>query len=227
MNEEPFSPDFKTLSLTVEDILFEMGYGTVQPQEDIYGFIGFLLDEISGMTNPSYIYKTVEGEIINGIARFNSGSSLDVGRVIASLLTDSTRFALFAATAGIAFQHYQDIIREENDLLKTFIVDTIGTCIVERTGDMIEKSLEERIGDDKHTHRFSPGYCGWNLYTQKQLFELLGGNPCGIELSEVCLMKPIKSISGIIGIGKNVNEKTYGCRYCELETCYKRKNKIK
>lgn len=35
----------------------------------------------------------------------------------------------------------------------------------------------------------------------------MGGAPCGISLSDVCLMTPIKSISGIIGIGPEVDEK--------------------
>jgi hypothetical protein len=36
-------------------------------------------------------------------------------------------------------------------------------------------------------------------------------------------MTPIKSISGVIGIGKEVRPGQYACQYCELETCYKRK----
>jgi hypothetical protein len=61
------------------------------------------------------------------------------------------------------------------------------------------------------------------LTEQRKLFRLLGGNPCEIALSDVCLMTPIKSISGIIGLGKAVQTGIYACRYCELETCYKRK----
>ena len=110
-------------------------------------------------------------------------------------------------------------------MLHIFILDVIGSCIAEKAGDKMELLLEKEIADYNHTNRFSPGYCGWDLTEQKKLFALLDGNPCGIKLSESCLMMPIKSISGIIGTGKNVTKKEYGCQFCELETCYKRKYK--
>jgi cobalamin-dependent methionine synthase I len=89
----------------------------------------------------------------------------------------------------------------------------------------METALEQEIEGFRHTSRYSPGYCGWHLSEQRKLFRLLGDSPCGIELSDVCLMKPIKSISGIIGVGRNVKEKQYGCRYCEMETCYRKRIK--
>ena len=96
-------------------------------------------------------------------------------------------------------------------------------AIKEAVGDKMERLLEKKIIPFHHTNRFSPGYCGWKLTEQKTLFTLLGGMPCGIHLSDVCLMTPEKSISGIIGVGHKVNEKAYGCRFCDLKTCYKRK----
>ena len=99
--------------------------------------------------------------------------------------------------------------------------------LAEKAGDRMERLLEKELGGERHTNRLSPGYCGWHLTGQKTLFRLMGGSPCGISLSDVCLMTPIKSISGIIGIGPEVDEKKYGCQYCELETCYKRKRKKK
>ena len=96
-------------------------------------------------------------------------------------------------------------------------------ALKEAVGDKMERLLEKKIIPFHHTNRFSPGYCGWKLTEQKTLFTLLGGMPCGIHLSDVCLMTPEKSISGIIGVGHKVNEKAYGCRFCDLKTCYKRK----
>lgn len=112
-------------------------------------------------------------------------------------------------------------------MLHTFILDTIGSCIAEKAGDKMESLLEKEIAGYRHTYRFSPGYCGWPLKEQKEIFRILENRPCGILLSDVFLMHPIKSISGIIGIGNNIQERKYGCDICQLETCYKRKNKKK
>jgi hypothetical protein len=50
--------------------------------------------------------------------------------------------------------------------------------------------------------RFSPGYCGWDLTAQRGLFEALQPAEIGITLSESCLMRPLKSISGVFIAGE-------------------------
>lgn len=217
--------DFQSLNLTPSDIIHEMGYREVMPEETILSSIYSIFNEIEALTRPSFIFRLFDGSINNSSVILGDEGSMQVGEIISSLLGGSTRFALFVATAGKEFQEFQEKIKSDNDILSIFILDVIGSCVAERVGDQMELFLEKEIEGYRHTHRFSPGYCGWALTEQKELFQLLGGEPCGITLSEVCLMSPIKSISGIIGIGDRVNEKQYGCQFCELETCYKRKKR--
>ncbi|MDR1860297.1 MAG: hypothetical protein LBR06_05195 [Bacteroidales bacterium] len=220
---EQYSLTFEALSLTPKKIYEEMGYRHEPPDEYIVGLTSSLLSEISDFAAPLYTFRIYDGTADDSAAVFSNGTRLQTGAILASLLQGAEQIAVFAATAGTAFQAFQEAVKREGDLLKTYVVDAIGSCIAESAGDCMEAALETRIGALKHTKRFSPGYCGWHLSGQKELFKLLDNNPCGIELSNVCLMTPIKSISGVIGIGHAVKENIYGCRYCELETCYKRK----
>ena len=57
------------------------------------------------------------------------------------------------------------------------------------------------------TNRYSPGYCGWHVSEQHKFFAFLPQNYCGIELSDSALMKPVKSVSAIIGIGKDCSKR--------------------
>ena len=200
-----------------------MGYRRQQPEEQIVELTESLLEEIWNIAAPVCAFQLYSGCIAGETVCLDEGARLQTGSILSSLMQDSESFALFAATAGNAFQQYQDELKSENDMLKSYVADAIGSCIAEGAGDYMENMLKKEIGVLRHTNRFSPGYCGWHLTGQKEIFRLLGENPCGITLSDVCLMKPIKSISGIMGIGRNVKEKKYGCYYCELETCYKRK----
>ena len=218
-----YTLDLSLLDLKSSDIFKEIGYGNSQPEEEIINITDFLITEILSFVKPSYTLCLYDGKVEDSSVILDN-YRLDTGRIIAGLLKGSERFCLFVATAGTSFQNFQNIIKEEDNIIQTFILDTIGTCIVEKTGDMMEKLLENEIGNYRHTHRFSPGYCGWDLTEQKILFKILGDNQSDVTLSETCLMSPVKSISGIIGIGKNVNEKKYGCSICELETCYKKGN---
>ena len=217
-----YTPDFSSLSITADKIYAEMGYRRIQPDEHVVSLTESLLKKIQDIATPVCTFKLVNGYMDGETVRIDEGICLHVGPILSSLLQGSEYFALFAATAGNSFQHYQDELKKEDDILNIYTVDMIGSCIAEATGDYMEKMLEMEIEGFRHTARFSPGYCGWHLSGQKDLFRLLGGTPCDITLSDVCLMMPIKSISGIIGIGRNVKEKLYGCYFCDLKTCYKR-----
>ena len=50
------------------------------------------------------------------------------------------------------------------------------------------------------------------------------GNTCGVRLTDSSLMVPIKSVSGIIGIGEKVRKLDYTCGLCDSKKCFKRLN---
>ncbi|MCX4380660.1 MAG: methionine synthase, partial [Parabacteroides distasonis] len=153
--------------------------------------------------------------------------NFQTGKTIASLMKRAEQIAVFVTTAGRGFERWNKSISQKDDWAALFITDSIGSCLVEKAGDYLEIQLEQKIEKGlKHTNRFSPGYCGWNVTEQRKLFSLLPDNILGIQLSDSCMMSPIKSISGFIGIGKEVQTKRYGCQICELQTCF-RKNKRK
>ena len=112
-------------------------------------------------------------------------------------------------------------------MVRVFIADSLGSVIAENTADRMEHHLQTSI--DKlgwhHTNRFSPGYCGWHVSEQQLLFPLFDGHTCGVTLTDSSLMVPIKSVSGIIGLGKEVRRLDYTCGLCNFEKCYKRKQK--
>jgi len=74
--------------------------------------------------------------------------------------------------------------------------------------------------------RFSPGYCGWNVKGQKQLFEYLHPEEVGITLGESFLMTPLKSISGVLVAGQpdifEFEDSYPFCKNCSSRTCRER-----
>jgi hypothetical protein len=213
---------FEELKLTPSLVLEEMGYGSTQPDPLIVEILEDIFAVAQTQTDAQFYYSVQPGEIIADQIVIN-GVELNSGKTINHLLRNSERFALFVATSGYGFERLFQQIKSEGDMLKIYIADVLGSLIAESAGDILERHIEGYLGSDSHTNRFSPGYCGWHLSQQVDLFRLMGGNPCGITLSDVSLMTPVKSISGVIGIGENVSRKLYACHVCELTTCYKRK----
>lgn len=115
------------------------------------------------------------------------------------------------------------------DLLEGYIYDVAGSEIVEAAADLMQAELDKTMASEgrKITNRFSPGYCGWNVSEQHKIFQLLPGTFCGIRLTASALMDPEKSVSGMIGIGKNVRHLPYTCSICDMKDCIYRKAKEK
>lgn len=147
--------------------------------------------------------------------------SFNVKKVVFQQLKKSEGIAIFACTAGNDIINKSRKLMKEGEQLTGYVYDVFGSLVVEEAMDRIQETLRSKMQGDglKITNRYSPGYCGWDVSEQKKLFSLLPETFCGIELTDSCLMHPIKSVSGIIGIGKSVKFNEYTCDLCDEEDC--------
>ena len=152
------------------------------------------------------------------------GVRFDVKKVVFEELRGAEQGAFFACTAGPGLGDWSRELMKEGDLLAGYLVDLIGSVAVETAMDRIQGDLEREMAEQglKITNRYSPGYCGWDVAEQHQLFSLLPPAFCGITLTESALMTPVKSISGVIGVGAAVERRSYTCEICTAENCFYR-----
>ncbi len=119
-------------------------------------------------------------------------------------MKEADEAALFICTAGLVIGEMSRNSMKGGDLLKGYVYDVIGSEVVEAAADRMQEELRKSMAAPREriTNRFSPGYCGWDVAEQHQLFSFFKDNFCGITLTESALMNPVKSVSGVIGIGK-------------------------
>ena len=221
---------FDDLDISDNELFVQMGYGNATPDAAILQEVEIIKQEVRAFLRPRFGFVTINGGQLDTEAKtLRLGDTLfNVGRIITAQIRGSEAYALFVATSGEAFENFQRKLEAEGDMLRVFIADSLGSIIAEKTADIMERWLQVFINSKgwRHTNRFSPGYCGWNVSQQQLLFPLLGvKNPCGIRLSDSSLMVPIKSVSGIIGLGPNVKKLEYTCGLCDYAKCYKRRKK--
>lgn len=161
-----------------------------------------------------------EVNIKEGTVTCSSGR-LHTGRKISGYMKGAGRIALFLCTAGKTFTELSHVYQQNGDFLEAFVVESIGSATVENAMDKVQLHLENAMMEQgkKITNRYSPGYCEWALSGQRDLFAYIGDHPTGITINESCLMQPIKSVSGIIGIGDEVRKRPYGCDICNSTSC--------
>lgn len=215
------------LGLTAGAVYEQMGYGKASPDPQTAAETEAMVSRIGEFLRARFCFFITDGCLDAEAARLSAmGRDFSVGKIITRQLRGSQRYLFFVATAGMEFEEFQHRLKEEGDMVRIFIADAIGSVIAELTADRMEEALEAFIGPSgwKHTNRFSPGYCGWHVSEQQMLFTLFpDGHPCGVSLTESSLMTPIKSVSGVIGIGENVRKLEYSCGLCDYKQCYKRK----
>ncbi len=207
---------YADLQITPADIYERMGYHGADPDADTCQETQTVIHEVSQWLCPEFCFFVVR-EL----------PDFDMGRIILRQLRGSEAYALFICTCGVKFEAYQQRLKQQGDMVRVFIADALGSVIAEHCADQMEIALQESI--DKlgwyHTNRFSPGYCGWHVSQQQLLFPLFQGHTCGVTLTDSSLMLPIKSVSGIIGLGASVRKLNYTCGLCDFKQCYKRKKK--
>lgn len=117
------------------------------------------------------------------------------------------RLALFAATLGEPVcAKIAELFRRNDPALGAMLdgiaserADAAATTMGLLFLDSLRKGGE--VPQGSVVLPYSPGYCGWHVSGQQQLFAALDPGRVGIRLNESSLMSPIKSVSGVLVVG--------------------------
>ncbi len=148
-----------------------------------------------------------------------------INNIILNAVYESSEIGVFIGTCGHEVELFSKKMMDEGNLLEGYIADLVGSEIAEGVAEYIHKKIQLEKGDGHVTNRYSPGYCKWPVSDQHFLFELMKKNHCGVQINSSALMNPIKSVSGIFGIGEHVQHKNYTCSFCQEEYCLYRDKK--
>jgi len=223
-----FNPSFSELQIDREEILLNLGYGGNEPDEQIIAELEQIIAHANNICMPRAAYRICSGQMVSKHFIEIDAIPMKVGSIIGGYLEKATRFGVFVATAGREYDDYLHQLKDEGDIVKEFLADALGSEIAEAT----VRYVTSQIADDASgnglsiTKSYSPGYCGWHVREQQALFAIFPAEPCGIKLNDSCLMHPVKSVSGIVGLGAEIIQLPYACDICGLKTCYKRKDSV-
>lgn len=215
--------EFDDIDISKSQIERAIGFKPGNSPNPFPGLIQEVLDN-------SHIYCSIEGGyIIRDDISFDLANhklkigtlNFEAGKIVINQIRKAEKIAFFLCTAGPAIGEWSRKLMSGEETLKGYIIDVVGSEVVESAMDSIQNLLETEMKQKGLfiTNRYSPGYCGWNVSEQKKLFTFFPENFCGIKLSDTCLMYPIKSVSGIIGIGKEVEKNNYPCKLCDDKEC--------
>lgn len=207
-----------------QDIVVRMlGYEKAMPDDSILETIDDSLKECKELLHPKggfCFVQAVQFNTQNGTMELKT-TALHPGKTILSQLRNTSLVALFVGTIGKELEQRSKTLLAEGDLLKGYCMDLIGSLFAEKVAERIHHNIRETAKKEglSITNRFSPGYCEWSVAEQFKLFNLVDGATLGVTLNASALMSPIKSVSGIVGVGQHVRFKEYQCKKCTNDKC--------
>lgn len=221
-----FSFPFSQLAINPAEIAVLLGYPDGSLPEPFAGYLSdatkkaLTLGDIHGAVFIADQFRFSDNEetiVVNGLEFF-------IGKTVAKELRNSESVVFFICTAGQEISELSRNLMLGDDPVLGYIYDVLGSVTVEAAMDKIHLEIKDMAALSRQlvTNRYSPGYCRWSLADQHKLFSFFPENCCGISLTDSALMHPIKSVSGIIGMGRDVKYREYNCDICGLTDCFYR-----
>jgi hypothetical protein len=149
------------LDIDTEQVLNHMGYGTDGvPSARIESLVKEYADNICHLIEPSYSYVIRDINSVRGSRVFIEGSVTFRSNVIAQLLEQCQKVAVFVLTIG---SRLGDVVRQlskDGLMVQAAVLDAIGSDAAETLAHVVE----DIIGKEAEAEglgislRFSPGY---------------------------------------------------------------------
>lgn len=144
------------------------------------------------------------------------------GELLARHLAPVREVLVVLCTIGRSLEDYTAQVMQ-SEIVYGLALYGVGSAAVETLANAACLRLEHEAADRdlQTTIPLSPGMIGWPVEEgQAQIFELVDGALIGVELTDGCVMVPLKSLTMVIGLGTDLGVKGRTCDYCTMrETC--------
>jgi hypothetical protein len=216
------------IDIDKQQVLHSIGYGTdCKLSTRIASLIDDYVENVHNLIEPSYSCIIRDINLVQDSRVIIEGSIAFESKVVASLLEQCQKAAVFLVTIGEHLEETANRLAEDGLIVQATVLDAVGSVAVEEVAGFVQGKIKE-IANDRGlviSQRFSPGYCDWDISQQRTVFWAVNGDSTGIHLTDGCLMIPRKSISGVIGIAPRYsNVENYNpCKTCDKHDCQGRR----
>ncbi len=111
--------------------------------------------------------------------------------------------------------------QQAKDLFRALLLDELASWAIDMVRQELCRWLEEDLQRQglRASAPLSPGESVWSVKDQRIIFDLLDTGPIGVSLSDSMIMYPLKSLSLILGTGRQPMgvEGASNCDFCSLK----------
>jgi hypothetical protein len=221
-----------TVLPAADDVLAQQGVPAVSAEQDALVEVAVAaVANLAATISPAGVLEEVA---IPDFATVYAGAgNNDVQTPLQPIFTRAERLFLFAVTCGAAVSERIAAAFARHDYPLAAALDAAASLAADRCAqvaqDEAEASVRTAAPADPHgltALRYSPGYCGWHISGQAALLARLAPAEAGITLTAAYVMRPLKSVSGVVVVGRpGIHRFTRAypcCAGCTEQTCRER-----
>ncbi len=221
------------LKINEEEVLRYQGYHRNKAGETNEIILQTTREEIEQgycLSEPKGIYSKlmIKDISLGGRINLENGLHLEINNSMINLLKGASYLTFGLSTIGNNLEDKVAELFAKNEYPKAIALDAVGTVASKFLSQYIRSEVcqEAKEQNLQTTKYFSPGSGDWNIKQQKIIFQIIPADKIGIKLTESYMMVPKKSLSWVIGIGKEIiipSKEDDSCKICLAENCQFRK----
>lgn len=204
------------LNIDESEVLRYLGYKDQHIDDNLKEKIYECKNIISESATPRYVYKQMDFHISSEGVKINDTYIHFPGKDILNHLSNSKKCFIMAATLGLEIEKIIKLYNKK-DLTKALILDACATTAIEELCDEVESNIRELVSkNNKYINfRYSPGYGDLPVDTNKHILNLLDAQKTiGLTVTDYNILIPKKSVTAIIGVLEESEERKRSCKDC-------------
>ncbi|WP_312368996.1 hypothetical protein [Lachnoclostridium sp.] len=204
--------------LNRDEIIRYLGYKNQEPDEIMLEEIKICEDEFYKVMVPKLHYEVFDLKREGERLMLSDESFEFLGNDIKKHLTGCMKVAFSCATLSEGVDELIDRAQKV-DMLMAFIYDAIANAVVEEVRAKAELSVANAYPDYFCNWQYGIGYGDLPLSLQPLFLNRINAKEkIGLTCNDRCLLVPLKSVTGFIGLSKN-DHKNNGCNQRSCLTC--------
>ena len=223
------------IKIDEEEVLRYQGYHRNETEKTSEIILPITREEVEQgyhLFEPKVIYSKVMVKNVTSGGRINleNGFFLNFSNSMINLLKGSSCLVLGVVTIGSSLENKVSEFFSQGEYPRALALDAVGTVAVQNLSRYVRSLICQEVKDRnlQITRSFSPGNSVWDISQQKEIFKIISANKIEVKLIKSYMMIPKKSLSWVVGVGKNIiapsKEEGHSCKTCQAETCQFRRS---
>lgn len=212
-------------NIMLKDALRYIGMPMEQAEAELIQKVEKAYDALEHIAVPRKTFQRLSLHLIEDEVIFENTPVTIKSSDLAKLLKNCKSCYMMAVTLGQEVDK-QIGMKQRLDMLEAMVFDSCASVLIDKVCDELEQELMDELKEDEFfTMRFSPGYGNVPLETQRAFLNILQTEKkIGLTLTKTNMLVPTKSITAIVGISNQKENRQKSCGQCNLvKTCIYRK----